>query len=136
MDIPGEFKQTEFGWSSTPAISDKEINGNINEWAYTLTENLEWVLEPYEETKYEDKLWYITSLIQIVINWLLWVLALIALVYMLYCWFLVFSSGSDDKNASKGKKWISTATIALAGIGLSWLIISAMIRFINLISNN
>ena len=53
---------------------------------------------------------------------------------MIYCGFLVFSSGSDDKNASKGKKWISTAAIALTGIGLSWLIISAMIRFIQRIS--
>lgn len=136
MDPTNDFKPTEFDWKSTPKVNDKNIQGRIDEWAYTLTNNLEWVLKPYEETEYENKLWHITSLIQIAINWILWILAFVALVYMLYCGFLVFSSGSDDKNASKGKKWISTAAIALTWIGLSWLIISAMIRFINMISSS
>ena len=136
MKVPKEFERTSFSWSSTPAVDYEVLSGRIDEGAHKFTDHLEWVLIPYEETEYEDKLWYITSLIQIAINWLLWILAFVALVYMLYCGFLVFSSGADDKNATKGKKWISTAAIALAWIGLSWLIISAMIRFINLISSN
>lgn len=124
----------DWNWWSEPIMDGNWID-NINEWWATFSNKLEWILHLPQKDDYTTSLGYITSLIQISINWLLWILAFIALVYMLYCGFLVFSSGSDDKNASKGKKWISTAAIALAWIGISWLIISAMIRFINLISN-
>ena len=126
--------QTPFEAESSPIIDDKEIE-NINEWWKTFSDKLEWILRLPQKNDYATSLWYVTSLIQISINWLLWILAFVALVYMLYCGFLVFSSWSDDKNASKGKKWISTAAIALAWIWLSWLIISAMIRFINIIAS-
>ena len=123
----------QFSWDSTPIVDDKEII-RIDQWPQTFSDKLEWILHLPEKSEYSTSLWYVSSLIQILVNWLLGILAFIALVYMIYCGFLVFSSGSDDKNASKGKKWISTAAIALTGIGLSWLIISAMIRFIQRIS--
>lgn len=123
-------KTEYFNPDSTPFMSGDEIE-DINEWWKTFSERLEWILSIPQKDKYSTSLWYVTTLIQVIINWLLWILSFVALVYMLYCGFLVLSSGSDDKNASKGKKWISTAAIALAWIGLSWLIISAMIRFIN-----
>jgi len=107
---------------------------DTDKWAYTFNEKLNWVLHLPEKEKYETSLWYVIALIQITINWTLWILAFVALIYMLYCGALVISSWSDDKNASKGKKWIYTAAIAIAWVGLSWLIISAMLRFIKLIS--
>lgn len=130
-----EFKPTEFDWNTSPVVGEKKIE-NINEWPKTFTDKLEWIMHLPQKDEYSTSLGYVTSLIQISINRLLWILAFVALIYMLYCGFLVFSSWSDDKNASKGKKWIWTAAIALAWIGLSRLIISAMIRFINLISNS
>jgi len=48
---------------------------------------------------------------------------------------LVLTSWSDDKNAEKWKKWIKTAIIAIAWIGLAWLIVSAMIWFIHIITD-
>ena len=129
--LPKWSPKTEyFNPDSTPFMSGDKIE-DINEWWKTFSERLEWILSIPQKDKYSTSLWYVTTLIQVIINWLLWILSFVALVYMLYCGFLVLSSGSDDKNASKGKKWISTAAIALAWIGLSWLIISAMIRFIN-----
>jgi len=115
--------------SGTPKIKDEEIT-DIDKWSVTFSDKLKGILHLPEKEKYETSLWYVIALIQITINWLLWILAFVALVYMLYCGFLVVTSGADDKNATKGKKWISTAAIALAWIGLSWLIISCMIRFI------
>ncbi len=119
-----------FTWTSTPIVDEKEIV-DINSWSKSFSDKLEWILSIPKKSEYSTSLWYVTTLIQVLINWLLWILSFVALVYMLYCGFLVFSSGSDDKNASKGKKWILTAAIALAWIWLSWLVISAMIRFIN-----
>ena len=125
--------ETIFGWGSTPRIDSEEIE-DINQWPKTFTDKLNWILNLPQKDEYMTSLWYAISLIQIAINWLLWILASIVLVYMLYCGFLVLSSWSDDKGISKAKKWISSAAITMAGIGLSWLIISAMLRFINIIS--
>ena len=130
-----EFKPTKFVWDTSPGVNDEKIEV-INKWPKIFTDKLKWIIHLPQKDEYPTSLGYVTSLIQITINRLLWILAFVALIYMLYCGFLIFSSWSDDKGAAKGKKWISTAAIALAWIGLSWLIISAMIRFINLISSN
>jgi len=126
----------EFSWDSTPIVDTWEIeDGSIKQWSHYFSEKLWWILHLPQRDEYTSRLWYLMSLIQISINWILWILAFVVLIYMLYCGFLVLSSGSDDKNASKGKKWIANAAITLAWVGLSWLIISVMIWFINLITN-
>ena len=126
-------KTAEFNWDSTAKMGNTTVN-EINEWSKTFTDSLNWILHLPQKDEYITSLWYIMAMIQIAINWLLWILAFIALIYMLYCGFLVFSSWSDDKNAAKGKKWIWTAAIALAGIGISRLIISMILWLINYIT--
>lgn len=130
----GPYPDYVFTWDSTPMVDTWEVE-SISQWSHTFSEKLWWILHLPRKDDYTSRLWYLTSLIQISVNWLLWILAFVVLVYMLYCGFLVLFSWSDDKNASKGKKWIANAAITLAGIGLSWLIISVMIWFINLIAN-
>lgn len=117
----------------TPEISWEKIDVDpIPAGWHTLAWYLNWIIHIPQPSEYETTLWYVMKLIQVAINRVLWMLSFVALIYMLYCWFLVFSSWSGDKNAQKGKKWISTAAIALAWIGLSWLIVSAMIWFITI----
>ena len=127
------------GGSDVPFEHNPEVNppkcngeecGGIETWTTAVSNNILNIIKVPQPDSYNTKLWYVLSLVQVSINRLLWILSTVALVYMLYCGFLVFFSGAEDKNASKGKKWIKTATIALAWIGLSWLIISAMIRLI------
>ena len=117
-----------------PKFSGDVITGSISEWTTYETDKLEWILQFPERTDYATPLWYALALVKIAVNWILGILSTIALIYMLYCGFLVFSSWASDNNAKKGRKWISTAAIALAWIGLSWLIISAMIWFIGIVS--
>lgn len=121
--------------SGSPQIESKKIE-DIDEGSVTFSDKLKWILHLPEKEEYESSLSYVITLIQIAINWIVWMLSTVALVYMLYCWFLVFTSWSDDKNATKGKKWLSTAAIALAWIWISRLIISAMIRFITYTSSS
>lgn len=112
---------------------------SIIEWSHTISDQLNGIVNtPNNNThdNYTTSLWRVITLIQKAINRLLWILAFVALVYMLYNWFLVLTSWSESKNADKGKKWISTAAIAIAWIGLSWLIISAILRLINNIAAN
>ena len=121
-----------FDRESTPQFSGVKVITGIDEWSKNFTDNLEWILHMPQKYEYETSLWYALALITIAVNWILWMLAFVALVYMIFCGFLVLSS--DDKNASKVKKWIYTAAIALAWIWLAWLIISAMVWFIESIS--
>lgn len=115
--------------SSTTKIDNKETN-DIDQWSYRISRKTKWILWLDKPNDYDTWLWYVLDLIKIIINRFLWMLAVIALVYVLYCGFLVLSSWSGDTNASKGKSWIRTAIIALFWIGLSRLIVSAIIRFI------
>ena len=121
---------------STWTIDWEDINTNdpIWMWSRSMGEKSSGILHIPDSTNYNTKLWYALALIQIIVNRALWILAFVALVYMIYNWFLIFSSGSDSKNMDKGKKWIKNAVVAIAWIWISWLIISAMIWFINMIS--
>lgn len=141
-DASSKFKQDDRDMRKSMTVEKPRIYDDgetidmeaIPQWIAQKTNRFAWILQFPERTDYTTSLWYALSLIQISINWILGILATIALIYMLYCWFLVFSSWTDDKNAQKGRKWISTAAIALAWIGLSWLVVSAMIWFINNVS--
>ena len=113
---------------STPTIDKKEPMREISQWSYGISRKFKWILRLDEPENYDTSLWYVLALIQITINRFLWILAVVALVYMLYCGFLIFSSWAND--TTKGKKWVKNTAIALAWIGLAWLIVSAIIRFI------
>ena len=118
-----------------PAKLDDDEMSSIEEWIHYENSKQEWVLQFPQKENYSTTLWYAIRLIQVSINRALWILATVALIYMLYCWFLVLSSWADGKNAQNGKKWIKTAAIALAWIGLAWLIVSVMIRFITMLTS-
>lgn len=119
-----------------PKVDDQELTDSdpIWQWIDTTSSKGLWILHLPKSSDYDTNLWYVLAIVQIAINWILWMLAFVALVYMLYCWFLVLSSWSDDKNVSKWKNWIKTTLIAIAWIGLAWLIISAMIWIINTVA--
>ena len=99
-------------------------------WTKYMGEKSVWIINLPQVSDYDSELWYTLALIQILVNWTLWMIAFVALIYMIYNWFLFISSGSDSKRASKWKKWIGTAAIAIAWIAISWLIISIMIWLI------
>ena len=122
---------------STPVVSWNNVeNNSISQWSNIFGDLLKGIIHVPQSDEYTTSLWYVIALIQTAINRLLGILAFIALIYMIYNWFLVFTSGSDDKNASKGKKWIWTAAIALAWIWLSRLVISLILWFINNIASS
>ena len=119
---------------STTTIDYKKTE-DIGDWSHWMSTKSKWILQLPKPENYDTWLWYVTALIQIVINRVLWILASVALIYMIYCGFSILLAWSNDADVSKGKKWIRTAAIALAWIGLSRLIVSAMIRFINYITD-
>lgn len=66
------------------------------------------------------------------INWVLWILATVALVICMYAWFKMLTSWGDSKWYDSGVNILKNAALWLVIIGLSWLIVSAIIWFIKL----
>lgn len=133
--IDGVWSQKEYR-PSDPSIDWEGITGDVIwSWTYAMWEKSTWILHFPHADDYDTELWYFLALIKIIINRILGIMTFIALVYMLYCGFLVISAWSNDKNVEKGKQWVKSAAIAIAWIWLAWLIISAMIRFIKVITD-
>lgn len=65
------------------------------------------------------------------INWVLGILATIALVICIYGGFLMVTAAGDEKKYQKGLGVLKYAAIGLAIIGLSWMIVSVIFRFVN-----
>lgn len=66
------------------------------------------------------------------INWVLRILATVALVICMYAWFKMLTSWGDSKWYDSGVNILKNAALWLVIIGLSWLIVSAIIWFIKL----
>jgi hypothetical protein len=73
------------------------------------------------------------NIIKSIINYALGMVWLVALVYLIYHGFLILTAAGDETQYKKGLKWIKFAAIAMAGIGMSWLIVSAIFWLIALI---
>lgn len=133
LATPGQPSSLNQERSSNPKMGRDDISNDdsIWQWSTNIWNKSIWILHFPQANNYKTRFWYTLALIQVIINWTLGMLMFVVLIYVLYCGFLILSAWSDDKNTSKGKSWIKTAAIAIAWIGLSWMIISAMIWFIN-----
>ncbi|MFA6256543.1 MAG: hypothetical protein WC606_05230 [Candidatus Absconditabacterales bacterium] len=73
------------------------------------------------------------TVIKNIINYALGMIALVALVYLVYHGFLILTAAGDDAQYKKGLSGVKFAAIAMAGVGASRLIISAIFRLLTLI---
>jgi len=71
-----------------------------------------------------------TGLIKGFINWILGLLSLIALVICLWGGFQMVTAAGDDAKYKGGFKILKQAAVGLIVIGLSWIIVSTIFRFI------
>ena len=121
-------------------LNTDSINDPLRDWAYNIIDPVTWT----------GKLWWIVGVgdkisthqnaqtktmdvIKNIINYALWMLALVALLYLIYHGFLVLSAAGDDTQYKKGLWGIKYAAIAIAGIGASWLMVSAIFWLLALI---
>lgn len=131
--LDGLKKDTIWNQEQHKAIVEVTSDNPIRDGMYWTINNDPSSVQGVIDDKIETHSWALDStmnLIQIIINYSLGILAFIALIYLVYCGFLMLSSAGNDKQYDKGKAWIKVAAIALIGIGLSWLIVSLILRFI------
>lgn len=72
-------------------------------------------------------------LVQNIINYVLWFTALIILVYMIIEWYQVVVAGSDEEAYKAAVSKVKNAAIAVAGITLSWFIVSFIFYALNFV---
>ena len=131
-------------WESSPIINqdpNKALNVTwldgepIRAGAYDMTNNpvdgeIQGIINQDQIETHEGALQATLKLIQIIINRSLGILGLVALIYLVYNGFMMLTANADSKQFDKGKSWIKTAVIALAGIGISWFVVSMILRII------
>lgn len=75
-----------------------------------------------------------TRFIKWLLNWALWITGLVALIYLIYHGILAVTAWTSDEQYQKGIGWVRFAFFALAGIAVSWFVISLVFWLINLLT--
>lgn len=95
---------------------------------------LSWVVGVGDKiSSYENAQTKTLNVIKSIINYALGMLSLVALIYLIYHGFLIVTAAGDDTQYKKGMSGLKFAAIAIAGIGASWFIISAIFWLIALL---
>lgn len=119
------------------------ISDPIRDWASQIvnpkdeTTKLEWILSNEKDeaiTTHDDAVYKTMGIIKNIINRALWLLSFIALLYLIYHGIIMLTAAGDEWKFKKWLKWIKYAAIALAGIWLSWFIVSFIFRIITYIT--
>ena len=119
-------------------LNTENINDPLRDGAYNMI-NSQWsslsgvVWVNDQISSHQNAQSRVMDVIKKAINYALGLLSLVALVYLIYHGFLILTAAGDDTQYKKGIKGIQYAAIAIAGIGASWLIVSAIFRLITLI---
>ena len=141
LQIPGQ--PTIYTDSEAQYLDASKINDPIRDWAYSAIKNpgnstnqnqneimgIQWIDNQITNHKTAETrtLKYIYNIINFALAWL----SLVALIYLIYHWMIVLTAAGDDARYKEGIKGIKYATIAILGIGLSWIFVSSIFRLVN-----
>ena len=120
-------------------LDTENINDPLREWAYNIISPEGWnvmsgIASANDEiSSHENAQTKVMNVIKNIINYALSMIALIALVYLIYHGFLILTAAGDDTQYKKGLKGLKYAAIAMGGIGVSRLIVSAIFWLLALI---
>ena len=114
-------------------LNTENISDPLRNWAYNIINPVSWtgtlsgvVWVGDQISSHQNAQRKVMAIIKNIINYALWMLALVALVYLIYHGFLIVTAAGDDTQYKKGISGVKYAAIAIAGIGASWLIVSAI----------
>ena len=126
--------------NSQQVLNTDDINDPLRDGAYNIIDPTTWTGTLWGIVGVGDKIYThqnaqtkTMGVIKNIINYALWMLALVALLYLIYHGFLILTAAGDDTQYKKGLWGVKYAAIAIAGIGASRIIISAIFWLIDLI---
>ncbi len=119
-------------------INTQGIEDPLRDGAYNITQSgsestLDLVSTDNKISSHQTAQIKTMNIIKSMLNYALGMVGLVALVYLIYHGFLILTAAGDETQYKKGLKGIKFAAIAMAGIGTSWLIVSAIFWLIALI---
>lgn len=121
-------------------LNTENIGDPLRDGAYNMVNPVTWTGEIWGLASTDEKISThqnaqdkTMQVVKNIINYALWMIALIALVYLVYHGFLVLTAAGDDAQYKKWLSGVKYAAIAMAGIGLSWIIVSFIFRLLALI---
>lgn len=118
-------------------LNTQGIGDPLRDGAYNILESwtgsLSWVVGVNDKiSSHQNAQSKTMTLIKNIINYALWMLAFVALAYLIYHGFLILTAAGDDTQYKKWMQWVKYAAIAIAGIGASWILVSAIFWLIAL----
>ncbi len=119
-------------------VDTKGIQDPLRDGAYIITQSETWELlgivsSDDKITSHQNAQTKTMDIVKKIINYALWMIAFIALVYLIYHGFLIVTASGDDTQYKKGLSGVKFAAIAMAGVGASWFIVSAIFWLIALL---
>jgi len=119
-------------------LNTQNINDPLRDGAYNIVSPVTWTgalsgVVSDKISSHQNAQGKTMDVIKNIINYALWMLSLIALVYLIYHGFLIVTAAGDDTQYKKWLSWVKYAAIAIAGIGASWFIVSAIFWLLALI---
>lgn len=123
--------------NSQRVLDTQGIEDPLRDGAYNITQSwsdsLDVVSSDNKISSHQTAQIQTMNIIKNIINYALGMVSLVALIYLIYHGFLILTATGDETQYKKGLKGIKFAAIAIAGIGMSWLIVSAIFWLIALI---
>lgn len=122
---------------TTSVFSDdfvKEDKNPIRQWIDWLVQKVGGIFYPQEITTFNTAKNTTIGIIHLFINYALWLLSLVALIYLIIKWFMIITALGDTEKYKKWLAGVKTAAIAIAGIGMSRLIVTFIFYVIGLIT--
>lgn len=106
-------------------------DGTNNPWGSV--DNIIWSNQWWQISSFANAKNRVINIINVIMNYTLGLLALVALVYLMYHGFMMVTAAGDEERYNKWFAGIRYAAIALAGIGLSWFVVSLIFYIIDFI---
>lgn len=122
----------------TKVIDSSNLDNPIRQWSRLIVESPDGesminVINVSEILGFEQAQNQTLWLLQNIINVLLSFTALIVLVYLIYEWYMIVTAGTDEWQYKKALAKLKNAAIAIAGIAVSWFIVSFIFAALNTI---
>lgn len=101
-----------------------DLDNPLRQWTTTLWQGIDNLVfdQPIADSQTAQS--QTLSFVRNIVNYFLWLVSFIALIYLIYHGYLMATAAWDDGQFSQGQQGIKYAAIAIAGMALSWFVVS------------
>lgn len=128
MDFVDQNSNTFYTTDASKVVDDSAVDDPFKDWATNLVQGVSDkgtnLYDNITTMRSEIAKNETTAFISRVVNYIIWLLGLISTLYLLWSGFKMVTAAWDDGKYSSGFEWVKYSLLAIAGLGLSWFIVS------------